>query len=231
MAISTNASPKAVRGGDVSEAQRVLSQRKLLSKQFGRSATSRTILAQAPLTKSVRFVDDVVVHTLDQSENDVRNAWITDEEKQEIRRSIDRRVDATFRRMEMRGQGRNQSDNDDDYVCRYDPLDIRGIEHLIHVDRHDEKVARGKKTRQSILRAMQMNGATAAARLSAKLTAADVKEARDKAVRDVDIAVQVYCHDTKTTLPITESKSGLFSFRKKTRSYDNLQQLIGLQAC
>jgi hypothetical protein len=105
--------------GDVSETQRVLSQRKLLSKQFGRGATSRTILTRAPLTKSVRFVDDVTVHTFDQSKTDVRNAWITDEEKQEIRRSIDRRVDATFRRMEMRGQGMNQSDNnDDDYVCR-----------------------------------------------------------------------------------------------------------------
>jgi hypothetical protein len=186
----------------------------------------------------LRFnLDNNRLHEFEQTLEDIRNAWTSDEEKQEIRRSIDASIDATYRRMEMRGQGLFKTENDEDY-CKIDPFNLRGIEHMIDPNVREEKSARGKKIRQAILKAMENSGANAAAKMSIKLTANDVKDAKEKAAKDVDAAVYIYLYAKSKNpaisymLPIatgdsnSSTKSGLFSFKRKTRSQDNLQQLI-----
>jgi hypothetical protein len=227
-----NASPTAAR-----EAKRLLSRRGML--QPNPSATtdcSSRSLSPTQHEKSLRFnLEDIQLHEFEQTLEDIRNAWTSDEEKQEIRRSIDAAIDATYRRMEMRGQGLFKPD-DDDY-CKIDPFNLRGIEHMIDPNVREEKSARGKKIRKAILKAMENSGANAAAKMSIKLTAGDAKDAKEKAARDVDAAVHIYLNakskdpSISYMLPIatgdsTSSKSGLFSFKRKTRSQDNLQQLI-----
>jgi hypothetical protein len=229
-----NASPTAAR-----EAKSLLRRGMLLPNPTATTdcnSNSSRSLSPTEHTKSLRFnLEEVQLHEFEQTLEDIRNAWTSDEEKQEIRRSIDASIDATYRRMEMRGQGLFKPE-DDDY-CKIDPFNLRGIEHMIDPNVREEKSARGKKIRQAILKAMETSGANAAAKLSVKLTANDAKDAKDKAAKDVDAAVHIYLHakkdqSTSYMLPIatgesnSSTKSGLFSFKRKTRSQDNLQQLI-----
>jgi hypothetical protein len=235
-----NASPTAAR-----EAKRLLSRRGMLLPNPSTTTTecsgnsSRSPSPTQQHSKSLRFnLDNNRLHEFEQTLEDIRNAWTSDEEKQEIRRSIDASIDATYRRMEMRGQGLFKTENDEDY-CKIDPFNLRGIEHMIDPNVREEKSARGKKIRQAILKAMENSGANAAAKMSIKLTANDVKDAKEKAAKDVDAAVYIYLYAKSKNpaisymLPIatgdsnnSSTKSGLFSFKRKTRSQDNLQQLI-----
>lgn len=143
-----------------------------------KKADRRTHNTDKP-TKSVRFYNEAnEIYYRILSDEDLKNAWLSEEEESASRRAVYLSIQAYRQEAE---QGSKELSPD---------VSMRGLEHHASALYTEQKLLQGKKIRQSIL--LAQNDAAAVAKLSDELSADDVKYAVELAALDAGIAMCLY---------------------------------------